>query len=111
MYAFQSRVPLDHVLAFVALVRSEERNFSEGLKLVGAITGELGALLGDNFTTADVLDAPSTIDGCCASLIDGCCALLDSLDIPSIQAGPNFDITPFIPVIIRLIELWLSRRS
>jgi hypothetical protein len=103
MYAFQSRVPLDHVLAFVALVRSEDRNFSEGLKLVGAITGELGALLGDNFSTADVFDAPATIDGCCASL--------DSLNLPSVQAEPNFDPTPWIPIILKLIELWLSRRS
>lgn len=103
MYAFQSRVPLDHVLAFVALVRSEERNFSEGLKLVGAITGELGALLGDNFTTADVIDSPITMDGCCQAL--------ETLGNPSIQADPQFDPTPFIPIILKLIELWLARRS
>lgn len=103
MYAFQSRIPLDHVLAFAALVRSDERNFSEGLKLIGAITGELGALLGDNFSTADVVDAPATIDGCLAAL--------ESILDPSVQAEPNFDPTPWIPIILKLIELWLSRRS
>lgn len=104
MYAFQPRVPLDHVLAFVQIVRGEERKLSEALKLIGAITGEIGALLENNFTAqCDVLEVPSTIDGCLMSL--------ETILAPSIQAEPNFDPTPFIPIIIKLIELWLSRRS
>ena len=104
MYAFQPRVPLDHILAFVQIVRGEERKLSEALKLIGAITGEIGALLGDNFTAqCDVIDAPSTVDGCLLSL--------ESILSPSVQADPNFDPSPWIPIILKLIELWLSRRG
>ena len=65
MYAFQPRVPFDHIMAFVQLVRSDERNFAQALQLVGAITGELGSLLGANFAVqGDVLEVPETLDGC-----------------------------------------------
>ncbi|XZE20852.1 hypothetical protein SH449x_000742 [Pirellulaceae bacterium SH449] len=105
MYAFQPRVPLDHVMELVKNIRSGERKFAENMMLVGAITGEIGSLLNNNFTSQvfDVLEVPATLDGCLLAL--------ESMLEPSVQADPNFDPTPWIPIILKLIELWLSRRS
>jgi hypothetical protein len=105
MYAFQPRVPLDHVMELVKNIRSGERKFAENMMLVGAITGEIGSLLNNNFTSQvfDVLEVPTTTDGCLLAL--------ENAFAPSVQADPQFDPTPFIPIILRLIELWLSRRS
>lgn len=104
MYAFQSRIPLDHIMSFVQLVQSEERNLSDGLKLVGAITGELGALLSTNFSVQNEdWEVPETIDGCVLAI--------EPMTQPSVQVEPNFDITPFIPIILKLIELWLARKK
>jgi hypothetical protein len=105
MYAFQPRVPIDHVMELVKNIRSGERKFAENMMLVGAITGEIGSLLNNNFTSQvfDVLEVPATADGCLLAL--------ENAFGPSVQADPQFDPTPFIPIILKLIELWLSRRS
>jgi hypothetical protein len=104
MYAFQPRVPIDHVMELVKNIRSGERKFAENMMLVGAITGEIGSLLNNNFTAqSDVLEVPATEDGCLLAL--------ENAFAPSVQADTQFDPTPFIPIILRLIELWLSRRS
>ena len=76
--------------------------------LVGAITGEIGAMLqanaislsGDVATLADAL----TYEECLERVATLENSTLDASD-------PNFDPGIWIPIIIRLIELWLARRG
>jgi len=109
MYAFEKRIPIDHVLALVANIRSGNYHRGENLILIGAITGELGALLASGtlpvvaLTDFDETSVPATLDGCVLAL--------ESLENVSMDAEPNFDITPFIPIILKLIELWIVRRN
>ena len=104
MYNFQPRFPLDHVLALVRNVRSGEFDRGDNLLLVGAITGEIGALLksGSLIGIASDAEVPSTIDGCLLAL--------EPLEA-GVLSDASFDPTPYIPIILKLIELWLSRRS
>ena len=106
MYDFEPRFPLDHALTFYRAVSSGEYERGDLLMLTGAITGEIGALLknnsislsGDMYAMADTLDEQA----CCAEL-----AKLDS----ATTAGAQFDPGVWIPIILKLIELWLSRRG
>lgn len=104
MYNFQPRFPVDHVLALVRNIRSGEYDRGDNLLLVGAISGEIGALLksGSLIGIASEVEVPTTIDGCCIAL--------DALSA-GVMSDANFDPTPYIPIILKLIELWLSRRS
>jgi len=102
---FEPRFPLDHVMALVKSVREESATLSTTLMLSGQILGELGALVGStSFPFTDV-EVPVTLDGCLESLE----SLIAQASVAS--ADPQFDITPFIPVIIKLIELLLARRG
>ena len=105
MYSFQSRFPIDHVLKLVANLRSGEFDRGDNLMLVGAITGEIGALLKSGFTVGVMSDEelPSTIDGCIAAL--------GKLEAHVAEADAAFDPTILIPIILKLIELWIAKRS
>jgi len=107
MYNFQPRFPLDHVLALVRNVRSGEYDRGDNLLLIGAITGEIGALLksGSLIGIASDVEAPATIDGCLLAL-EG----LEALEA-GVLSDASFDPTPYIPNLLKLIELWLSRRG
>ena len=106
MYAFEPRFPLDHALALFRALSSGEYERGDVLILVGSITGEVGALLkansvslsGDVAALADML----TFEACLEKM-----ALLEN----TVQDDANFDPTPWIPIILKLIELWLSRRG
>lgn len=104
MYNFQPRFPIDHVLNLVRNIRSGDYDRGDNLLLAGAITGEIGALIksGSLIGIASELEVPATIDGCCVAL--------DALNDMTLSDA-SFDPTPFIPIILKLIELWLSRRS
>ncbi len=106
MYAFQARLPVDHVLQLVKNLRTAEFDRGDNLLLVGAISGEIGALLKSGFVvTMSNEDLPSTIAGCCNAL--------DSLE--SVKASDDstaaFDPSLLIPIVLKLIELWLARRG
>lgn len=111
MYEFEARLPVDHVLAAVRLIRSDNFSTSELLQLIGASVGEIGALLskGPIFGTVDADFAPGWADMPNAAekaqlAIEG----LEGLET-SLLSDPQFDPTPWIPVILALIE-WLIRR-
>lgn len=103
-YEFQPRVPIDHALKFAANIRSGDFDRGDNLILVGAISGEIGALMKQGFSigTLGAVEVPSTIDGCIA--------VLESL-ASRVQDESTFDPTPWIPIILKLIELWMSRRG
>lgn len=105
MYEFQPRFPIDHALKLVSNIRTGDFDRGDNLLLVGAIAGEIGALLKTGFNVGLLADeeVPSTIAGCCEAF--------DRLAVISSDSEPQFDPTPFIPIILRLIELWLARRG
>lgn len=101
MYAFQPRVPLDHVLKAVRLVRSEDFSWPELLKLLGASFGEVGALMAEGVVfPAELPDMD----------IDEAISKLEDLE-NSVQNenDPNFDPGIWIPVILLVLE-WLMKR-
>lgn len=103
MYSFEPRLPINHVLQLVRNLRSGEYDRGDNLLLVGAISGEIGALLKSGFVIS--LEAeeelPSTISGCIHSL--------DALTTEDPTA--SFDPSLLIPIVLKLIELWLARRG
>ena len=108
MYDFEPRFPLDHALTFYRAVSSGEYDRGELLMLTGAITGEIGALLKSNSISLSG-DVAALAD---ALSYEACLEKLSMLENATLNdADPNFDPTPFIPIIIRLIELWLARRG
>jgi len=109
MYEFKSRIPIDHVLALVANIRSGNYHRGENLILIGAITGELGALLASGtLPVVALLDFDETF---IPATLDGCVLALEPLENAALDVEPQFDISPFIPIILKLIELWIARRN
>lgn len=100
MYDFQPKLPVDHVISLVRLIRSGDANASEILKLAGAITGELGALLA-NGPIFSVQSSELTFEEALEKL--------ESLEFSTSSADPSFDITPWIPIILFVIETLLKR--
>jgi hypothetical protein len=108
MYAFEPRFPLDHALSLYRALSSGSYERGDILMLVGSITGEVGALLKSNSIalSGDVAAMAAVLD------YDACMEKLATLEVAMLGANdPNFDPTPWIPIILKLIELWLSRRG
>lgn len=105
MYAFQARFPINHVVDLVQKIRSGDYKRGELLKLAGAIQGEIGALLESGFDVGLMADAevPATIDGCVHAL--------SVLEARASDADAAFDPSIWIPVVLKLIELWLARKG
>jgi hypothetical protein len=103
MYDFEARIPVNYVLQLVKNLRSGEFDRGDNLLLVGAISGEIGALLKTGLVISLELedDLPSTISGCCNAL--------DALTNEDPTAA--FDPSLLIPILLKLIELWLARRG
>jgi hypothetical protein len=103
MYDFLPRVPFDHALALVRNIRSGDFDRGDNLLLAGAITGEIGALLKSGLTISlSAEDTPATLDGCCMAF-ESAAGVAES--------EPYFDPGIWVPIIIKLIELWLSNRK
>ena len=105
---FEPRFPLDHVMALVKSVREESATLASTLQLSGQILGEVGALIGSTSFTFSDSEVPVTLDGC----LDAIESLVSQMsELQSVASNPAFDITPFVPLIIKLIELLLARRG
>lgn len=106
MYAFEPKFPLDHVLSFYRAIKSGDYERGDLLILAGAITGEVGALLksntialsGDVAALADVLS------------FEACLEKVSMLENSSMEEA-NFDPGVWVPIVLKLIELWLSRKG
>ena len=105
-YDFEPRFPLDHALALYRALASGEYERGDILMLVGSITGEIGSLLKSNTISlsGDVAAFASVLD------YDACLEKLSSLENTSLDDA-QFDPGVWIPIILKLIELWLSRRG
>ena len=105
MYAFEPRLPVNHVLQLVKNLRTAEYDRGDNLLLVGAISGEIGALLKSGFVISLGVEdeLPSTITGC-----------IHALDAITTEDDPQttaIDPSLLIPIVLKLIELWLARRG
>ena len=111
MYPFEPKFPLDHALNLYRMLRTGEYERGDVLMLIGSITGEVGALLKSNAIalSGDMAAMAAVLD------YDACMEKLGQLEAAvaplTAEEEPMFDITPFIPIILKLIELWLSRRG
>lgn len=103
MYDFQPRLPVDHVLAAVRLIRAGNPPRGDILKLAGAAVGEVGALLAQGPIFS--LDCEPSTD------IEAAIAALESIEFSREAADPQFDITPYLPYILMLIEWLIKRRQ
>lgn len=103
MYSFEPRLPINHVLQLVKNLRSGDFDRGDNLLLVGAISGEIGALLKSGFVISlGEEELPSTITGCIHAL--------DAITTEDPQATA-LDPSLLIPIVLKLIELWLARRG
>jgi len=104
MYDFEARLPVNHVLSLVKNLRSGDFDRGDNLLLVGAISGEIGALLKTGFVISlgSEDELPSTVSGCIHAL--------DAITTEDPQATA-IDPSLLIPIVLKLIELWLARRG
>lgn len=99
MYDFQARIPVDHVVTLIGILRGTvERERGDVLMLCGATLGEVGALLKTGFVVAQSVEVSNVT------------AQTDEL-AEALANDPQFDITPYIPLILKIIELIISRRG
>jgi hypothetical protein len=101
-YDFKPRFPVDHVLSLVRLVRKGETGSGQVFVLVGAISGEIGALMGEGPIFS--LSAPE-LDS-----IETALSQLEELE-SSVADDANFDPTPWIPIVLWVIRWLLERRG
>ncbi len=113
MYAFQARIPLDHAKALVANIRSGEFSRGDNLILVGAISGETGALMKQGFGGVAVFAESEceTLESCCDKLEEMFAAEGHAAVAAANGEETKFDPTPWIPLLLKLVELWLSRKG
>jgi hypothetical protein len=105
MYAFEARLPIDHVLAAIRLVRAGDPPRGQLLKLAGAAVGEIGALLEKGPIFSVMEDSDTEVE------IDAAIKELESLEFSANTADPNFNPLPYIPIMIAIIQWIMSRRK
>lgn len=107
MYDFKARIPFDHAMSLVRLIRSGDTEPGIPMMLIGSIVGELGA-----WRAAGNVIALSDID-CGNWTMEELCGYVDSDDAvePMRDDDASFDPGIWIPVILKIIELWLARRG
>ena len=100
-YDFQPRIPLDHVITLIGILRGTvERERGDVLILCGSTLGEAGALFKQGLVGV-MVEVDDTDEGVVQQA--------EQLQV-MVEADPNFDISPFIPIILKIIEMILNRR-
>lgn len=101
-YDFVARIPVDHVVTLVKNFRAGDFGFAKNGEAAASALGEISALIESGFmVTLDIDELPSTMDGCLMAL--------DALTTEDPTA--SFDPSLLIPIVYRLIELWIARRG
>ena len=115
MYEFQPRVPLDYGIELWQILSGKvERDRGDVLILIGAMTGEIGALVKQGLVSINEVNLQSACPNFTNELsvdeqVEVLGTTLEKIKTEK-DTNPNFDPTPWIPIILKLIELWLSRR-
>ena len=103
-YDFQARIPVDHVVALVKNFRSGDYSIAGNGKLVASALGEVSALIESGFmVTLELGELPSTMDGCLLAL--------EGLTVEDHPQATALDPSLWVPIVLKLIELWLARRG
>lgn len=103
MYEFQPRFPIDHALAFYRAISAGDYDRGDLLILTGAITGEIGALLKANSVSL----SDGTVNCATEEELLGELAKLENVSLDDASFNPGI----WIPIILKLVELWLKRRG
>lgn len=98
------------VLSFYRKLVSNDYTWAEMLVLISDILREIAKLLPDGLVgLADAAAMAEIMDE--TACLEKLSQLESSVASLTAEDEPTFDITPWIPVILRLFELWLSRRG
>jgi hypothetical protein len=120
-YDFEARIPVDHVLHIISVVREEgvAGNTSKLMICLGSAIGELGAFLGtfgpspvgdQQFVDEVPVDTMSLQD-CCDALEKKFSVLKGLSVVKQDEAGIDpATIALLIQLALKLIELWRNRR-
>lgn len=98
------------VLHFYRMLSSGVYTWGEMLTLIADILREIAKLFPDGLVGLQDAQAQASLlseEACLAKLAE----LETSVAAMTATEEPTFDITPFLPIILKLIELWLSRRG
>lgn len=100
---FQPRLPIDHVMELVNAVRNDAFTIVFALEKTAMITGELSAFLKENNISLDTtVEVPVTLDQLFA--------VADEMNAEMGSLRADAKLNPiWIPVIIKIIELIVSR--
>jgi hypothetical protein len=107
MYEFKARIPFDHAMALVRVIRSGEADPGVPMMLIGSIVGEIGAWR----AAGNVISLESNVDCGTWTLMDLCNELQPGGVASADVTDPNFDPGIWVPIILKIIELWLARRG
>jgi hypothetical protein len=101
-YDFQPRIPVDHVIQLSGIfLGTVERERGDVLILCGSTLGEAGALLKQGLVVTNAVEVDADAD------IEVMAEQLQAM----VEADPQFNIAPWIPVILKIIEMILARRG
>ena len=117
----EARLPIDHVLSMVRLIREGNANVPNILKHISQITCELSEFLVD---WIPLTDGTVTVSDAEVALLEQDASYLNTY-VMTTTKDPNphittevaeaveavFNITPWIPVILLIIELIIKRRK
>lgn len=115
MYNFEPRIPADHVMQLIGILRGTiEKERGDVLMLCGATLGEAGALLKGGLLVT-MVEPSDDIEGqidlleahLLGSMVESACKEDDSLEV----VEPTFDISPWIPIIIEIVRLIMKNRQ
>lgn len=107
-YEFQARVPFDHAVALVQVIRAGDPPPGEIMILAGAIAGEIGALRKSGFS---FVQADAELEAIDAMTIEGALESIEQVCLAQDVADPNFNPVPYIPIILKILEWFFSRRG
>lgn len=103
MYDFLPRIPVDHVLSLVQILRGQvNRERGDVLMLCGAVLGEVGAFYRQGLLVGVANVVPCETEESFDTAV---------LSFQEMSSEPNFDISPYIPFILKLIEILMKRFS
>lgn len=113
-YEFESKLPVDHVLHLVSMVRSGELVVSQMLICSGSALGELGTFI-ESFQLpkpVGMLYGETPVDDLS---LEECCNALETLLVPIASSGDDekaidpTTIALIIQLVLRVLELWRNR--
>lgn len=105
-YAFEARIPFDHAVSLVKLIRAGDPPIGKAMKLTGAIIGETGALIDSGFSIVQSAEQKAAVE---AMTIETALTSIEQVCLAKDVNDPAFDPTPYIPIFLMIAKWLLSR--